>query len=99
MIAAIIQARTGSTRLPKKVLAKIEGKPMLWHIIERVKKAKNISEIIVATTDRKEDKKIIEIAKKSGVNITDKMILTEVKSHWKKPEKSNKKMKNKNRKK
>jgi spore coat polysaccharide biosynthesis protein SpsF (cytidylyltransferase family) len=67
VIAAIIQARTGSTRLPKKVLAKIEGKPMLWHIIERVKKAKNINEIIIATTNRKEDKKIIKIAKKSGV--------------------------------
>ena len=38
---------------------------------------------------------IFKIAEKSGVNITNKMILTEVKSHWKKPEKSNKKRKNK----
>lgn len=37
-IVAIIQARTGSTRLPKKVLMDISGKPMLWHVIERVKK-------------------------------------------------------------
>jgi len=67
MIAVIIQARTGSTRLPKKVLANIVGRPMLWHIIERVKHAKNIDEIIVATTDLPEDKKIIEIAKGAGV--------------------------------
>ena len=67
MIAVIIQARTSSTRLPKKVLAEIEGKPMLWHIIERIKLAKNIDKIIVATTDLPEDKKIIEIAEKAGV--------------------------------
>lgn len=67
MIVAIIQARTGSTRLPKKVLAYIEGKPMLWHIIERIKLVKSIDEIIVATTDLPEDKKIIEIAENSGV--------------------------------
>ena len=66
MIAVIIQARTGSTRLPKKVLADIGGKPMLWHIIERIKRAKNVNKIIVATTNKKNDKEIIEIAKKSG---------------------------------
>jgi len=67
MIAVIIQARTGSTRLHGKVLAEIEGKPMIWHVINRVKRAKNIDEIIVATTNLKEDKKIIEIAENSGV--------------------------------
>lgn len=67
MITAIIQARMGSTRLPSKVIKKIEGRPLLWHIIERIKHAKSINEIIVATTTNKEDEKIIKIAKKSGV--------------------------------
>lgn len=36
----IVQARTGSSRLPSKVLKNICGKPMLQHIIERVKNCK-----------------------------------------------------------
>lgn len=67
MIAAIIQARMSSTRLPGKVLTDIEGKPLLWHIIERLEKAKKIDTIIVATTDKKSDKKVIDVAKKAGV--------------------------------
>lgn len=68
MIAAIIQARMGSSRLPKKVLADIEGKPMLWHIIKRVKQAKKVDKIIVATTNLKDEKKVIKVAKESNVD-------------------------------
>lgn len=68
MIVAIIQVRMGSTRLPKKVLAEIECKPMLWHIIERVKRAKRIDKIIVATTDLQEDKKVVDVATTAGVD-------------------------------
>ncbi len=67
MITAIIQARISSTRLPGKMLADIEGKSLLLHVIERVRKSKKIDAIIVATTDKKADKKIIEISKKAGV--------------------------------
>lgn len=68
MIAAIIQARIGSTRLPGKVLALIEGKPMIWHVIERVKQSEKIDKIILAVTNRKEDKKLSKIAKKLNVD-------------------------------
>lgn len=47
-VVAIIQARMGSTRLPGKVMADLCGKPMLLHIIERIKQAQLINEIIVA---------------------------------------------------
>ena len=43
----ILQARTGSKRYPNKVLAKIEGKSMIWHIINRLKKVKNAEKIII----------------------------------------------------
>ncbi len=66
-VVAIIQARMGSTRLPGKVLMNISEKPMLWHVIERIKKCKKIDSIVVATTSKDEDKAIIKIAKKCGV--------------------------------
>lgn len=68
MIIAIIQARTGSTRLPGKALKEILGKPMLAWEIERVKLSKKIDKIVVATTDKKEDNTIAELAKKAKVS-------------------------------
>lgn len=65
--AAIIQARMGSTRLPGKVMKDLNGKPVLWHVIERVKQAENIDQIIIATTTAKRDKIIFEKAKEWGV--------------------------------
>jgi len=67
MIAAIVQARMGSTRLPGKVKKEIVGKPILWHIIDRLKRAKLIDNIIVATTDKEIDKPILGLAKKLGI--------------------------------
>ncbi|MBC7474841.1 MAG: acylneuraminate cytidylyltransferase, partial [Candidatus Sericytochromatia bacterium] len=52
---AIIQARTGSSRLPDKVLMKLENKTVLEHVFNRVKKSKLISDIVVATTLKDED--------------------------------------------
>jgi len=45
---AIIQARMGSNRLPGKVLMPILGKPMLWHIVDRVCAVPSIDEVVVA---------------------------------------------------
>jgi spore coat polysaccharide biosynthesis protein SpsF len=65
--AAIIQARMGSTRLPGKVMKDLKGKPVLWHVIERVKQAENIDQIIIATTTHRRDEIIFEKAKEWGV--------------------------------
>lgn len=65
-IAAIIQARMASTRLPGKVLMKIAGKPMLWHVVERIKTAKTLDSVIVATTINSEDNAIEKLAQKEG---------------------------------
>lgn len=55
MIAAIIQARMGSSRLPNKVMMDLCGKPVLWHVINRVKNATHIDYLIVATTRETSD--------------------------------------------
>lgn len=58
----ITQARTGSTRLPNKVLQEIGGKSLLQIHLDRLKKCSKISEIIVATTVKKEDDIIFDRA-------------------------------------
>lgn len=62
-VLAIIQARMGSSRFPGKVLMKIEGKPVLQHIIEFLNHSKLIDKIVVATTSLTEDEKIIRLLK------------------------------------
>ncbi len=62
-ILIIIQARIGSSRLPGKVLKKVMGKPILWHIINRLSVIKN-KKIVVATSNKIRDKKIIKFCKK-----------------------------------
>ena len=47
---AIVQARMGSSRLPGKVLADIGGKPMLARVVLRVRRARLLDQVIVATT-------------------------------------------------
>ena len=47
-IVAVIQARLGSTRLPRKVLLPLGGKSMLQNVVERVRRAKLIDDVVVA---------------------------------------------------
>ena len=49
-VTAIIQARTGSQRFPKKVLKKIANTSLIEWVIKRVKKSKKIKSIVLATT-------------------------------------------------
>ncbi|MFN7141676.1 MAG: 3-deoxy-manno-octulosonate cytidylyltransferase [Limisphaerales bacterium] len=50
-IIGIIPARYASTRFPAKPLALIAGKPLIQHVVEQCKKAKTLSDVIVATDD------------------------------------------------
>lgn len=54
-IVAIIQARTGSTRLPEKVLALIDSFSLIEWVVERTKRAKLVDKVVVATTEDKAD--------------------------------------------
>jgi spore coat polysaccharide biosynthesis protein SpsF (cytidylyltransferase family) len=64
----IIQARTGATRLPNKVLLKVKGKTMLEYEISRVSQAKKIDKIVVATTDNPADNTIVQLCRQIGID-------------------------------
>jgi len=66
-IVGIIQARTGSTRLPGKVLLPLGGRTVLERMIERVRAARQLDELVVATTWLPEDQPIRALAAELGV--------------------------------
>jgi len=68
-IICIIQARVGSTRLPRKVLLPLEDKTVLEHVIARTLKSSLIEEVIVATTLEKEDLEIVKLVSSKGIRV------------------------------
>jgi len=66
-IAFVIQARTGSSRLPGKTMMIIEGKPMLWHVVNRLRYSKLCKSIIIATTTSKKDNIIVDFCKRNNI--------------------------------
>lgn len=63
MAIGIIPARLGSTRLPRKALAVIEGKTLIRHVVENAQRCQSLNRIIVAT----DDAEIAREAELSGV--------------------------------
>ena len=68
-IVGIIQVRSDSTRFPQKALVDILGKPMIIHLLERIKKSKLIDQLVIATTTRKIDDPIVEVVRECGISI------------------------------
>ncbi len=66
-VVAIIQARTGSTRLPGKVLHDLAGRSMLARVIRRTQRAALVNEVVVATTTSTEDDPVISECHGLGV--------------------------------
>lgn len=66
-VAAIIEARMTSTRLPGKILLPVLGRPLLELLIERLRRASTIDTIVVATTNNATDDVVEELATRLGV--------------------------------
>jgi len=67
---AIIQARYASSRLPGKVMLPIDGEPMLVRVVERVRRASLLHQIVVATTTEAVDDQLVEVCMQRGVEFT-----------------------------
>ena len=66
---ATIEARMTSTRLPGKVMLEAAGKPMLEHLVERLKLVKYIDEIVIATTKNSTDDLMEEFSNRLRVKV------------------------------
>jgi glutamate-1-semialdehyde 2,1-aminomutase len=68
-ITAIIQARLNSSRFKNKILKKINGKEIIKILIERLKKSKEINDIIVAIPNTRSNNSLEIFLKKNNINI------------------------------
>ena len=59
-VIAIIQARTGSTRLPNKIFLKLANASLLSHVVNRLRPSKEIDKIVIATTSSSKDNSVEE---------------------------------------
>ena len=68
-VVLIIQARMGSKRLPGKSMLDLAGKPLIFRIIERVKRCKKIDKIVLAIPNTKENKILLKIGQTSEITV------------------------------
>ena len=68
-IMAVIQARTGSSRLPGKVLSDLGGQPVLSWVIRAARLSGSCDRVVVATTERSEDDAVVDLALAENVDV------------------------------
>jgi spore coat polysaccharide biosynthesis protein SpsF len=68
-IVATIEARMAATRLPGKVMLPLAGAPMLQRMVERVRRARRIGEVVVATTIAPPDAVIVDLCERIGCRV------------------------------
>lgn len=66
-IIGVIQARMNSERLAGKVMLELEGKPILWHIYNRLKQCCTLNEIVISTGEYKNNKEICDFASVNNI--------------------------------
>lgn len=67
-VIAIIQARMSSSRLPRKVLMPLAGKPVLEHVVNRIQACTTISRVVVATSIDQTDDAILSWCNKNNIS-------------------------------
>jgi spore coat polysaccharide biosynthesis protein SpsF len=68
-VIATIEARMGSSRLPGKVLMPAAGRPLLALMVERVRRARYVDEVVVATTTADRDQAIVDLCRAEGITV------------------------------
>lgn len=68
-VTAIVQARSGSSRLPGKVLLPVLGKAILQHQLERILRAQELDDVVLATTKNPQDDAVVELGTAAGCKV------------------------------
>lgn len=66
-IGCLLSVREKATRLPKKVLLDVAGRPLTYRLLERLKMANKIDQVILSTSTHPDDAVLVDIADSLGV--------------------------------
>jgi len=66
-IVILLQARMGSSRLPKKVMLDLCGQPVIWHIVNRLKTVPEVDEVVVASSINRENDILEEFCREKDI--------------------------------
>lgn len=69
MILGILQARMSSSRLPGKVLKDVHGMPMIIRQLDRISRAKQIDQLVVATSHDPSDDQLVKVLIDYGIEV------------------------------
>jgi spore coat polysaccharide biosynthesis protein SpsF len=67
-VGYLITARLKSTRLPEKLLRQVEDKPIFVHMLDRLKSATRVDEIVICTSTHPQDEHLVKLAASEGVS-------------------------------
>lgn len=68
-VIATIEGRIASTRLPGKILYPLAGVPMIGQIVQRLRRAQRVDEVVIATTDSPTDQVVVDLGQRLGVRV------------------------------
>lgn len=68
-VAAAVQARMGSTRLPGKVMLSLGGDPVITHVVRRLDAAELVDDVVVATSTASRDDIVARYAARAGATV------------------------------
>jgi len=68
-VIGVIQARMGSSRVPGKAMLDLAGKPLLWHMIDRLRRVPQIGPIVLATSSDERNAPMIALAEAEGLSV------------------------------
>jgi spore coat polysaccharide biosynthesis protein SpsF len=66
---AVVQARMGSSRVPGKAMLDLAGRPLVGHMIDRVRRVRNVGSIVLATSTDPRNDPMVEFARAEGLEV------------------------------
>lgn len=68
-VVGLVQARMASSRVPGKVMQTLAGKPLVWHIFDRLRRVRGLSGLVLATTTDPANDALVRLAEDEGVAV------------------------------
>ena len=68
-VVAVVTVRMSSRRLPGKAMRGLLGRPVLGHVVDRLRRARDLEGLLVATSDRRDDDVVAEWAAAEGLDL------------------------------